>query len=459
MITRILLVFLTCALLAACAEETNPNPHGYYTPGETLTNLSRPPKPDRLIAADERAGKFALITNPEDFNDGFISSKYGVWQEVKLHESTGAICGNGSPFKFYINRQPDNNNITLNLEAGGACWDYESCTGQTGIRGARNPHGIPDNYMSNIDIAFMTPFLWRYNPLDRIEPQNWTQIYIPYCTGDIHSGDKVSVYEDPQGINEPIVWHHKGLTNVRTVISWIRENLPRPTRVLTTGCSAGGTGSLVNYYFIRTRLQPDHGYLLNDSGPIFNAYNDGGAWKSRPLHEQIRNVWGLDPLIDAVQNEVAGVDKENLGSIVNVLAETFPQDRLGHTHFSRDLNYSSYSYERFYDEIMSQPTRELKDDKILTFWEEDTANLMEQMDQYQNWAYFIPYYRDFIESHCTTIAEFKASDIQEAGVNIGNFINMLVNDDRELKSYFETDKEADFNKPTNPFYTWLRKIL
>jgi hypothetical protein len=35
----------------------------------------------------------------------------------------------------------------VSVEPGGACWDYESCSGAGGIRGAANPHGIPDDHM------------------------------------------------------------------------------------------------------------------------------------------------------------------------------------------------------------------------------------------------------------------------------------------------------------------------
>ena len=81
-------------------------------------------------------------------SDGFQPGRYDAWQTIQVAPSTGAVCGDGSPFKFFVNRVADTRNTIVYMEGGGACWDYASCTGQTGVRGARNPNGIPDDYMS-----------------------------------------------------------------------------------------------------------------------------------------------------------------------------------------------------------------------------------------------------------------------------------------------------------------------
>ena len=72
-------------------------------------------------------------------------------------------------------------------------------------------------------------------------------VYVPYCTGDMYSGDKVAVYDDPSNQAPPLVWHHNGLRNLRAVVAWLKDNLPRPDADAITGCSAGGIGSLDNY--------------------------------------------------------------------------------------------------------------------------------------------------------------------------------------------------------------------
>src|SRR5690606_5371308 len=116
------------------------------------------------------------------------------------------------------------------------------------------------------------PFVVRLHPWSRVKTQNWNMIYVPYCTGDIYSGDKVGVYSDPADPNKPpLVWHHNGLRNMRAVVGWLKDNLQRPAQMLTTGCSAGGAGSLTNYVNIRQDMAPNRGFMINDSGPVFSA--------------------------------------------------------------------------------------------------------------------------------------------------------------------------------------------
>ena len=108
----------------------------------TLSNLVSPPGADNPVTPAQRVGPYPLLANPSGFNSGFNAGNYYGWQTIQMAPETGAVCGNGSPYKFFINRVPNTRNTIVYLEGGGACWDYASCSGQAGIRGARNPDGI-----------------------------------------------------------------------------------------------------------------------------------------------------------------------------------------------------------------------------------------------------------------------------------------------------------------------------
>ena len=256
--------------------------------------------------------------------DGFRPGAYSEWQTIQLAPQTGAVCGNGSPYKFFVNRVAGTRNTIVYMEGGGACWDYASCTGQTGVRGARNPNGIPDDYMSllNPGASLVSPFVTRISPFDAVKTQNWNMVYVPYCTGDIYSGDKVAIYPDPSGTNPPLVWHHNGVRNVRAVISWLKDNLPRPTQMLSTGCSAGGAGSLTSYAALRRDLAPDRGFLLDDSGPVCRC-GQRGCLEAVAAGPAIARAWpkgaagsaatalfaaaaGGDPAAEKVAGRIAG---------------------------------------------------------------------------------------------------------------------------------------------------------
>src|SRR6202008_83541 len=135
------LAVLVCAM-PAMAEL------GDYTALQTITNLVAPPGPTNPVSTAEKQGPYPLKASPAAFSDGFQPGRYYEWQTIQLHPSTDAVCGNGTPYKFFVNRVPNPRNTLIYLEGGGACWDEASCRGRTGIRGARNPNGIPDDYLA-----------------------------------------------------------------------------------------------------------------------------------------------------------------------------------------------------------------------------------------------------------------------------------------------------------------------
>ena len=67
----------------------------------------------------------AILNPPRD--------SYGTWEKVEL---PGTVCGNDSQYKIWVNWSNDSDNLVVVLEPGGACWDYDSCTGNAGIRRA-----------------------------------------------------------------------------------------------------------------------------------------------------------------------------------------------------------------------------------------------------------------------------------------------------------------------------------
>jgi len=341
---------------------------------------------------------------------------YGVWEKI---EPEGAVCGNGSQYKFFVNYSATSNNLVVAFEPGGACWDYESCSGKGGVRGAANVDGIPDDHA---ELArFMVPFFQR--EYDDTPTPEWNFVYVPYCTGDVHTGNNVITYEDPTGKNPDLVFHHSGHANVEKVIEFMAQEFQHVPQMFVTGCSAGGVGSTVNYYYMRKGMPGvERAYLLADSGPIFpNSTN------SKPLHEKVRSSWNLDPLLDELP---AGFDKEDFGSINAALADEFPDDRLTVTYFRRDYNFSLYSYERFYD----YPDKET----IHQMWWEDTQLLMEQFDSRDNLGYYLPYWRRLNDSHCTTLITFTGSEIEEDDIGLDQYVLDLIDDDQPLASYLES---------------------
>lgn len=437
---------------------------GDYSAFETLLNLISPPPADNPVTEAQQQGSYPLLNNPASFDDGFSPGAYYQWQTVKLAPSTGAVCGNGSQYKFFVNRVPSTRNTIIYMEGGGACWDYASCSGQSGVRGARNPDGIPDDYMSllNPGSSLVSPFVVRVHPWSFVKTQNWNMIYVPYCTGDVYSGDKVAVYDDPTGQAAPLVWYHNGARNTRAVVAWMKNRLPRPTQMLSTGCSAGGIGSLNNYAHVRRDLAPTRGFLIDDSGPAFSAPTNShpAQYPSQPLHTQIRTSWGLDAgTLPYLKAELPSLDVADLGSLYAALAARLPADRLGHTHFWQDLNYSAYSYERFFPEIDNAADDAAKEAILHAKWGVDTARLNQTLQALPNFGGYFPQFRALNDSHCSTIVDFDNADVQERSLELNDFIDSVLDGQDAVLDASEASDAADRAKPVNLLYLLIDALL
>jgi hypothetical protein len=169
----------------------------------------------------------------------------------------------------------------------------------------------------------------------------------------------------------------------------------------------------------------------------------------------VRESWNLDPLIEEVVADFAGLDpaavKADLGLITTALADKYPRDRLATVLYRLDFNYTLYSYETFYQ---YPPQAE-----IHRMWWEDIQRLMAQYATRTNLAYFIPYYRDDNCSHCLTIPPvdsglitilgqpYQGTEIQERGVNVRDFLELLVDDRRKLESFVEAEQPTEQLSP------------
>lgn len=345
---------------------------------------------------------------------------YGQWVKVEI---PGTVCGNGSQYKFFVNYSETSDDIMMIFEPGGGCWDFPSCSGQTSL-GAANPDGIDDHHLNGF-LGVHTPLLNRDFPSNPVG--DWNYVFIPYCTGDVHTGRAVTVYSDPAGIEPDLEYHHNGHDNVMAAIDWMAGAFPKIPRMLVTGCSAGGAGATANYYFVRSGLNIEKGYLMADSGPIFP-----NSTFSQPLHDKINESWHVSEVLEE-QPEFAPLMRD-FGNINTVLADQFPDDRLAIAFFRRDFNFSRYSYERFYEPT---PTK----DEIHAMWWDDTQKLMTELETRDNLSYYIPYWRAFNDSHCTMIGiSWDGTEIQEADVDLGDYIDHVLSDDEPLQSWLESEQ-------------------
>ena len=149
----------------------------------------------------------------------------------------------------------------------------------------------------------------------------------------------------------------------------------------------------------------------------------------------------------------------DVGAAAVALAAKYPSDRLGHTHFWQDLNYSAYSYERFFPEIENAPDEATKEALIHEKWFQDTTRLTARLNGLDNFGGYFPQYRDLNDSHCTTIVDFQNGDIQEQALELSDFIDSVLDGNDTVLDASESSDEADRAKPFNFLYWLVDKLL
>jgi Pectinacetylesterase len=394
-----------------------------------------------------------------------VQAGYYQWDAVTLPLASGAACGNGTPYTFFVNRAWRAKDTVMVFEGGGACWDQASCEG-LGLLAASNPDGVGRDYMrssTNAAFGLVTPFISRLNVLERVRTQGWNMVYLPYCTGDVHTGSQRRSYDDARP-EFPRVQHHHGLANVRAASAWVRDSF-RTRHLLVTGFSAGAVGATATWPVVRGTLAPSgHATLLADSGPLFPAPlgADPEVYPSTPLHTRIREAWGLDApegIVPTVLAALPGFRPDDLGSVSAALALQYPQDRFGYMSFQADATFAAFSYAGFDPALAAAAA--VADDaarraRLLASWERDLEQWKQALAPHANVSWHLPFFRDFAGSHCLTLVDFSGTGIEEVDLgDIKPFVNNTIDRGPTMRNT-ETDRLSDL---TRPLGDGLRRLL
>jgi hypothetical protein len=151
------------------------------------------------------------------------------------------------------------------LDGGGACWDFVTCGGAAPLvdkTASAGPFG-PAQFASDVHARYPDSWIRRENLPPSL--QGATVVFVPYCTGDVHGGDRTTTYTGPAG--ERVTWHHAGHANVLAFLRRLGPTFPSPRRIVVAGASGGGFGALASYVLFRERWPRARAYLRDDSAP------------------------------------------------------------------------------------------------------------------------------------------------------------------------------------------------
>lgn len=229
------------------------------------------------------------------------------------------VCADGSEFEFF-SRTNDSDKVVLYFQGGGACFSAETCAFGSGTYDVTvGPEDDPTDAGGIFD--FDDP----RNPF-----ADWSMVFVPYCTGDVHIGDATTEY------GPELTVEHNGFVNASHGLDFLTDEFPDATEVFVTGSSAGGVPS------------PLFGGLVADELPdadVSVLADASGGYPSRPaVNLGIGSLWGVYdaappwPEIDARAPEELGIP-----DLFVVASEHAPRVRMARFDNVEDSVQQSFS--------------------------------------------------------------------------------------------------------------------
>ena len=236
---------------------------------------------------------------------------------------SGALPGNPEPYTFWA-RRGSVNKLAVFFDGGGACWDSATCSFPMNPAA---PPGTPGLYKAEIsasDDPSGQGGMFELNN-DQNPVKDWTIVFVPYCTADLHGGSKTAEYTNVQ-TQKPFTIEHRGADNFALLLRWMADNISNPDEMLVSGSSAGAYGAMINYpKQVRSAFGSAKNVLFADSGQgvVSQTFDDARAknWKIE-----------LDPAVWGANGNSAPTSE-----LIGKLVAHYPNDRIAQYTSSLDL--------------------------------------------------------------------------------------------------------------------------
>jgi hypothetical protein len=247
------------------------------------------------------------------------------------YQIDGAVCRDGSPTGFYV-KTGSADKLIIYLEGGGACMNGNYCSfnasnanqilagdGQTvfgtagGLVAARQQPGV---YTNGTGLQGIFDTTNSANPV-----KDWNQIYVPYCTGDVHFGTRKDA--PVPGLTPP--QQFVGYANMRLFMGRIVPTFKsKVSRVLLTGASAGGFGAALNFSMVQDSFGDVRVDLIDDSGPPFDD-----QYMPPCVQKRWRDQWGFSGSLPPDCTECKSTDGGRLSKLSDFLLRKHKKSNVG----------------------------------------------------------------------------------------------------------------------------------
>ncbi len=218
---------------------------------------------EELKEADQACAHLASAFRDVDSPPATTSDVAAGWERIM--PGGDCQCANGSEFSFWV-REASHDTVLVYLQDGGACFSVETCAADSDAYNTTVNEG-PTGAGGIFDFAD------ERNPF-----ADYSIVYVPYCTGDVHLGNTSTDYA------AGLTVHHKGYVNGTAALDYVAANAPDASDVVVVGESAGSIAAPLYAALVSDRL-PD---------ARITALADGsGSYPDMPQIGAIMVAWGF----------------------------------------------------------------------------------------------------------------------------------------------------------------------
>jgi hypothetical protein len=280
-----------------------------------------------MLSALDRGHSDSLLT------DAGVATPAG-WAFYKIDN---AICRDGSPNGIFVRYSDDPVNskkLMIYLEGGGACFSPHFCD--------HNPANLNQMFSGGADtqgegfnallfdnlVSPPNPQLpWDKGIFDFSNAANpfkgWNQVYVPYCTGDVHFGTN-----DSGTVATSVITggHFVGYNNMKLFVGHLVPTFPNVDRVVLTGSSAGGLGAALNFGMVQDAFTTKVPVtVLDDSAAAF----PDPMYMTACLQQELRDTFGFNAALPSDCANCFAQDGSGMINIINYWHGKYPGAKFG----------------------------------------------------------------------------------------------------------------------------------
>jgi hypothetical protein len=304
---------LLCFAVAACSDtmDTDPAPTG--SGGGAGASSSSTGSSTSSGSSSSSGGS--------QIGSGPLATPKEQWTWVPFGD---AFCANGKETGIGVNLTDKSKRALIYLAGGGACWSEATCYGATPYA-SNIKDGYGEANFAGDASQFMAAAFF-----DRSDAKNpfkdYSFIFVPYCTGDVHAGSNTLMYGDK-------MTSHVGFNNMGAYLKRIVPTFVDADRVFLAGSSAGGFGALINWGRTQDAFGTVRVDLIDDSGtPMPSTVKN-------PFQEAQRASWNLD----AAAPPDCATCKMDQAAIFDFYGKKYPDHRGALLSFTQDTTLSQFS--------------------------------------------------------------------------------------------------------------------